>query len=98
MKKTKTQQFSKFFIKDLKTKKPIFIEGKSSWKVELLSWNHIFLIDKWRIYRSLLLILLYDNSTITYNYFYKDVYTLVFLYYEIKLKNVEKQKTMLNLA
>ena len=61
MKKTKTQQFSKFFLKDLKTKKAIYNKEYYLEKSNFSSWNYIFLIDNWQIYRAINLTSFYDN-------------------------------------
>ena len=63
MNKTKTQQFSKFYLKDLKTKKTIDNKENYLEKSNFASWNFIFL-DNRQIYRALHFIVLYDNSII----------------------------------
>ena len=60
MNKTKTQQFSKFFLKDLRTKEKIDTKENYLEKSNVPSWKFSFL-DNWQILE--LCILLFSKTT-----------------------------------
>ena len=92
MKKTKTQQFSKFFLKDLKTKKTIYNKENYIEESNISSWYYIFLIGNWQIFRALYLLFSFDNSIIYKIITANIVLLLIFINSKSSLKNIEKIK------
>ena len=72
MKKTKTQQFSKFFLKDLKTKETIYNKENYLEKSNFSPWNYFFL-ENWQIYRALHSNFSQRQLNNSYNYYLKHV-------------------------